>query len=327
MYDKTIIFWVEASQKVATGHFMESLALAKAFKSRSINVCFILNRYEPVEAELRLADIPFSTYEIDEVDEVISFINEVYNDAVIIINHRNIDFYCLEKLKSENYFTVVIDQLGHKKIICDILINTSVVSDWLEYEFIENSPICLFGPKYTILRSEFLNLNKIGKTFKRELPIVLVTMGGVDRTGATLRIVEGLAKINVDCIKKVVIGKGFAHTKKITELLELEKFKNFKLYQNIIDLGKKMSGADIVISAGGNTVFELACVGTPGFVLWEDSHEKIQGDVFEKEGVVINLGNGMKTGLQKISSNIESLLIDMNKKKKDESCWKKINRW
>ena len=39
-------------------------------------------------------------------------------------------------------------------------------------------------------------------------------MGGVDRTGATLRIVEGLAKINVDCIKKVVIGKGFAHTKK-----------------------------------------------------------------------------------------------------------------
>ena len=60
-----------------------------------------------------------------------------------------------------------------------------------------------------------------------------------------------------------------------------------------------MSGADIVISAGGNTVFELACVGTPGFVLWEDSHEKIQGDVFEKEGVVINLGNGMKTGCKK----------------------------
>tara|TARA_Y100000816_G_scaffold291563_1_gene283301 strand:- start:1703 stop:2737 length:1035 start_codon:yes stop_codon:yes gene_type:complete len=324
MYDKTIIFWVEASQMVATGHFMESLALAKAFKNKSINVHFIINRYEPVEAKLFSANITFSIFKIDDVDKVISFINDHFKDTVIIINHRNIQLYCMEKLKSENHLLVVIDQLGNKKIICDILINSSIISDWLKYDFIENFPTCLFGPDFTILRDEFLKLNKIEKSFENDFPIVLVTMGGVDRTGATLRIVRALKSLNISSNKKIVIGKGFAHTNELKVLLNSEGFKTFQLYQNINDLGEKMSKADVVISAGGNTVSELACVGTPGLILWEDLHEKIQGEEFEKEGIVINLGNGLKTDLRKIISNIESLLLDIKKRKSMSNAGKKL---
>ena len=326
MYNNTriLFFWVEASKKIATGHFKESLALAKFCIKKKINVNFIINYYEPVKNELIFNKIPFSTLEINEVEKVTSLIKKHSNNPVIIINHRNIELSSLIKLKKEKVKTIVIDQLGNKEVVCDMLINSSIIPNWLNYKFVGKAPDFLSGPKYAIFRDDFLKLNQTNKKFKKQIPKVLVTMGGVDRTGATIRILKALLTIKEKFNKEIILGNGFPHMKELNGLIDKEKIEMLDIYQGVDDLGKRMSGADIVISAGGNTVFELACVGTPGLVLWEDKHEEEQGNAFEEKGVVINLGNGSRTSIKSIAKSVQSLLDDSNKRKQMSNAGKEL---
>ena len=148
-------------------------------------------------------------------------------------------------------------------------------------------------------------------------------MGGVDRTGATLRIIKALQSID-NTSKEIIIGNGFSHIDKLHNLLKKLNDSSFIFSQGVDDLGKRMSKADIVISAGGNTVYEMACVGTPGIVLWEDEHEYIQGKAFSEKGTLLCLGNGITTPIELISNSIKALLKDVDQRKNMSQCGKKL---
>jgi UDP-N-acetylglucosamine:LPS N-acetylglucosamine transferase len=50
----------------------------------------------------------------------------------------------------------------------------------------------------------------------------------------------------------------------------------------------------LVISSGGNTLYEAAATGTPTFVTWEDPHEEEQALAFMAAGATRVLGQGTK---------------------------------
>jgi spore coat polysaccharide biosynthesis predicted glycosyltransferase SpsG len=319
---KTIAFCVEASQEIGMGHLMESLALADHFINLGAPLYFIVNPYEPSRQELQKRGIAFVEYELDKIDDVIRFIKQK-DVQYVIINHRKVSLNSLQRIHNENNIVVVIDQLGDKAIICDLLINKSLVSKWLQYDFPINQPLCCFGADYAILGDCYRKLHSKKNTFSKDRYTVLVSMGGVDRTGATLRIIEALRQIE-NVSKEIVIGKGFAHMKQLNRLCERNNDPYFVFSFDVSDLSERISKADIVISAGGNTLFEMACVGTPGIVLWEDEHEYTQGVSFEKKGTVICIGNGIKTPINVISDSVRMLLKDSAKREKMSQCGKRM---
>ena len=295
------------------GHLMESLVLAEYFISRNKPVYFVINPYEPSRLELQKREISFAEYELDDIDEVIRFMQQKDLQNVII-NHRNVSLKALERIYSKNYNVVVIDQLGNKPMICDLLINKSFVPQWLLYDFPKNKPLCCFGADYAILGDSYRKLHQKKKTFSKDRYTVLVSMGGVDRTGATLRIIEALRPIN-NVSKEIILGNGFAHLKELKQLRENINDSSFRFSVGVSNLHEHMSKADIVISAGGNTLFEMACVRTPGIVLWEDEHERIQGNAFAKKEIVHCLGNGISTPIKTISNSVRILLKDVDRRK------------
>jgi len=301
---------------------MESLALADHFINLGTTLYFIVNPYEPSRQELQKRGIAFVEYELDEIDDVTRFIKQKYINCVII-NHRNVSLKTIERLNHEHYIVVIIDQLGNKPIICDLLINKSLVPEWLQYDFPMNQPLCCFGADYAILSDCYRKLQLKKKTFSKDRYTILVSMGGVDRTGATLRIIEALQQIE-NISKEIVIGKGFAYMKQLNKLREKNNDPSFVFSFDVSDLSERISKADIMISAGGNTLFEIACVGTPGIVLWEDEHEYTQGVNFEKRGTVICIGNGIKTSINVISNSVRMLLKDSAKREKMSQCGKRI---
>ncbi len=317
-----IIFWVEVSLQIGMGHFYESLELAQHLLDLGESVHFILNPYHPASSELHKRKISFTECDIDAVDEIVLFSHKVRSKCVII-NHRSISLNTLKRLNHENQTVVLIDQLGGKQVICDLLINRSIVPEWLNYDFEGHQPICCFGGDYAILDNTYESLHKREKAFPENENTVLVSMGGVDRTGATLRIIEAMKSIG-DVSKEIIIGSGFSHNKKLRRIRENLCDSSFNFSQGVEDLGKRMSNADIVISAGGNTIYEMACVGAPGIVLWEDEHEYVQGKSFDEIGVVQCLGNGISTSIAAISDAIVALLMDINRRKHMSLCGKEI---
>jgi len=316
-----MIFWVEVSQKIGMGHFKEAIFLSDHFNNPSVH--FIIPPYLPAELELKKKKISYSIMDINNYENIIHLIKKISKKKCIIINHRNVSLKALETLRRENCLVAVIDQLGGKQIICDLLINKSIVSEWLKYDFVKDKPVCCFGADYAILEDCYEELHKREKKFTKTNYTILVSMGGVDRTGSTLRIIKALQSID-NTSKEIIIGNGFSHIDKLHNLRKKLNDSSFIFSQGVDDLGKRMSKADIVISAGGNTVYEMACVGTPGIVLWEDEHEYIQGKIFSERRTLLCLGNGIKTPIELISNSIKVLLKDVNQRKNMSQCGKKL---
>ncbi len=319
-----MIFWVEASWEIGMGHLMESLALAESFQSRGIFCHFIVNSYPPAEELLFSKNISFDILSIGQVEKVCQRIKRHSKKTCVIVNHRNVELSSLKRLQKALLIDVVIDQPGNKRIRCDLLINSAIVPEWFEYTIENHKPKFCFGADFAILREEFIKLHKKEKTFPDTNRKVLVTMGGVDRTGATLRIMEALKQLDRTVNSEIILGSGFAHLTEFKRIFKRLNEQTCTYAQGVDDLAVRMQKADVVISAGGNTLYEMACVGTPGIVLWEDPHEDRVGQAFAEKGIVLHLSQGVNMPVSKIREGIERLLNCKEKRIEMSQCGKKL---
>ena len=300
-----MFFWIEASREIGLGHLMESLALADELAERGQTIRFVVNPSPPAEGILTRRGF---------AHDLIPFSNALSRICTeppgsIVVNHRQVDHKTLSQLKKTGWIVAVIDQLGDKLIECDLLVNYSLVTEWLDYQFIGEPPQCCFGAEYALLRPEFETLRNARRTRSNRRPRILVSMGGVDRTGATLRVIEALRNVGIPMDKEVILGGGFRHGDEL-DALKPSLDDSFSFDQAVDDLGRRMREADLVISAGGNTLYEMACLGTPGLVLWEDPHELKSSSAFESQGTVEVLGNGLAVDLETIGKAVERLATE-----------------
>jgi len=297
---KNVVFCTEASEKIGFGHFMECLGIATKLSDNKIKISFLINDNRSAVRFLSKLCLPYQVYsDFSEIDPLL----KMNNFSKCITNLRSIPFDLMKKIKQQRIKSIIIDELGNKPIIADVLINGAVVEKWYKYFYPEKKPKTYFGPKYMALGERFLKYHnkekKITGTF-------LVSMGGVDRSGTTLKLVKAL-KIFSEIKKKIVIGPGFYHKKELHEI-ETKLDKSFELLYDVNGLSDLIYESDIVFSAGGNTLHEASCIGTPAIVLWEDRHEEEQAEWFAKKGAAINLGSGIDIKEEKVIETTDTLL-------------------
>lgn len=137
-----------------------------------------------------------------------------------------------------------------------IVVNPSLYGDKLDYP-IKNNVKYLLGKDYIILRKEFEEL--VQRKARDEIKNILITLGGTDIRNLTPKLLKILKNINQNFKINVIIGSSFQNIKEILE----EKTKNISLLYNLTasDMKKEMEKADIVISACGQTIYELLAIG------------------------------------------------------------------
>lgn len=267
---------------------------------------FFLNPYGPAESLLKERGYQYSLANPEQASVVAA---KARPGALVVMNHRRASLEAMRELRQAGLKLCLVDQLGEKQVSADLLVNSSIVKDWTRYEFPDGEPESLLGGAYALLRAEFESFHGVDRRFPAAPCTVLVTMGGVDRTGASLRLVEALGRLGREVKKEFILGKGFAHIAHFRELMAAAD-SSFSWAQGVDDLSTRMARSQVAISAGGNTLYELACVGTPALVLWEDPHEKLQGEAFEAEGAAVTIGNGISTSIDVISERVIHLLSD-----------------
>lgn len=153
---------------------------------------------------------------------------------------------------------VYIDDLNNIRYPVDILI--SYVNYWKKMNYEKNYPTTqlLLGCAYVPLRKEFQNLPP--KNIRKNIENLLILTGGSDNYDISEHVLEHL---DLNKYKKVDVICGRYYEK--FDYLQ-DKYKpctNVKLHQAVDNIIDYMIDADVVISAGGTTLYELCATGTP----------------------------------------------------------------
>ena len=317
-----IAFRVDGGPKIGMGHLVRCLTLANAFPNEN-KIVFISKPEKSVIDKLESTRYDLIPIENDiNYNEEIKFVKKILkeNDIDVFIG----DTYYIDTSNDidENYFSEIKDTVKKTVAISpktsitvpfDIVINGNVFADDLEYKSSNDDTKFLLGPKYALLREEFQNLPD--KDIGENVNNIIVTMGGGDPLNLTPKALEAIDKIDKEDIHvDVIIGPAVYEKDSILKAIDGMNLE-VSLRFNPSKISKFMMKADIAVSAGGGTLYELAVTGTPAIVILQAENQIPIANAMEKEGTIINLGFGNDVKIEKLTDSIIDLLHNPNKRK------------
>ncbi len=269
---KPLIFRVDASASMGTGHLMRCLALGQSWADEGGEVLFLTTcRNEDLLQRLReehFEVIPLSRAFPDPADlESLKDVLAAHPGAWVVLDGYHFTATYQRQIKERGHRLLVIDDCAHlDHYYADIVLNQNLHAEQMDYPH-EPYTRFLCGTRYVLLRREFL----AGRDRKRKIPEtgrrVLVTMGGSDPENHTLKAIRALRQVEVhDLETVVVIGSSNPHAHTL-EAAAGESGGSIRFVRNTQDMAELMAWADLAVSSAGTTVWELMFSGTPALLL------------------------------------------------------------
>lgn len=141
------------------------------------------------------------------------------------------------------------------------------------------------------------------------LPTLLVTMGGSDPFGLTLRAANALALLDPAFRARFVIGPGFKHKDRIAKAV-VGLRSNFETIEGADELTTEFASCDLALAAFGVTAYELAAFGVPTVYLCISEDHALSASAFEQAGLGVSLGLAATASDRAISKTVWTLLGD-----------------
>jgi len=239
------------------GHFFRALTIYDYFKAYGERAIIIIN---DDKVSVRMLDSKKMPYEIVCYNDLTS------NWEKKIIHKYQVDMWLLDKfetdlelaihVKAEGVLLVAIDDCGEGSQMLDIHFCSML------FHNIRGKNI-YSGKDYLILNPEIARYRKLREEKKR----ILVTLGGSDTYGVTVKVVRFLKKLNL--VADVVIGPNFRHKKVLLQ----ETGSQFIVYETVPSLIAKFYEYDLAITGGGVTCFEANASGLPCIIIANELHE------------------------------------------------------
>ncbi|MDE6686442.1 MAG: UDP-2,4-diacetamido-2,4,6-trideoxy-beta-L-altropyranose hydrolase [Lachnospiraceae bacterium] len=285
----TLYIRTEANRVTATGHMMRCLAIADAAAEKGIRTVFIVAEegserfprergYQTICLGRRWDDF---TGEIPVIEKLIA---DQHVEVMLLDSYFVSEDYMKAVTKMTR--TAYIDDLHAAIWSCGILIDYAVYYDLFDYQKEYPDTKLLLGCGYAPLRKEFKDLpvKQISKTVKR----VLVVTGGTDEYHFMRGFVEALlSQRNLFAGVEFTLICG-AFNREIDEIRKLSAdylaeaktdAMRIRIYPSLPTLKDAMLETDLLITAGGTTLYEMAACGTPGicFSMADNQLDNVKG--------------------------------------------------
>jgi spore coat polysaccharide biosynthesis predicted glycosyltransferase SpsG/RimJ/RimL family protein N-acetyltransferase len=184
----------------------------------------------------------------------------------------------------------VIDDTAHwPKYHADILLNQNINAYHLTYECDPDTTL-LLGTRYVLLRSEFLAWRNWQRNIPEKAHKVLVTLGGGDSDNKTFKVIQALQKMDRSSLEaRIVVGPTNPNLDILHQLVG-DSNSNLQLLTIVTKMSELMAWADVAISAGGSTCWELAFMGLPALLLILADNQQAVAEGLDAAGAAVNLG-------------------------------------
>tara|TARA_B110000495_G_scaffold169927_1_gene157472 strand:+ start:74 stop:1024 length:951 start_codon:yes stop_codon:yes gene_type:complete len=296
---------------VGSGHFYRCYAIAEKLIEKKFKIIFIVNNKKEIELHLKNKKI---FYHVLKNEKEFKEISKNITKIIIDLPFKNSKY---SKMLEKNQNTVIIDDLGNKKIFSDLLFNGSIVNQFQKYLIDKNITKYFKGPKFILIRSEFSS-NREKFYLNKKIKKILIIFGGNDQNNITKKILKYFLdkKYNIT----IVIGPSYKYLKSIEKIIM--KNKKIKLFQNKKNIAELYIKQDIIISSAGITAYELASLGIPSIFMPMDKYQMKTAKQMELNGFGINYGY-WNNNYEKLDQTI-CLISNYNIRKKMSICGKKL---
>lgn len=298
---------VDASSQIGTGHFMRCLTLADALKQRRAQTRFV-SRHMPeyLRDMLAVRGYEFMLLDSSPSDAVSDGISHAHwlgtgqhadaQDTVqalagqtwdwLVVDHYALDSCWESMLRQTAKNILVIDDIADRVHDCDVLLDQNFYAD-MNTRYTGKVPLhcqLLLGPRYALLREEFLQLREQAKPRTGPVKRILIFFGGVDANNYTGSALEALVNIGTpDLHVDVVIGAQHPFREQL-EFTCAER--GFFCHVQSKRMAELMAAADLAIGAGGSAIWERCCLGLPTLTICVADNQNKQITDAASEGLL-----------------------------------------
>lgn len=289
-----LVLRADAGPHIGTGHVMRSLALAQAWQDRGGRVVLVAREVgEALRERVQSEGVP-----VERVGAPAGTAGDAYEtlDVAQRVGARWVaaDGYAFDAVYQQALVdggvrVLVLDDYGHADAYpAHVVLNQNLSADPALYRPRGPGTRLLLGTDYAMLRRDFR------ETSPRPAPdaarSVLVTLGGADAGNVTATVLDGLAALDRAGLDvTVVTGSANPHRDDLAERLDRAPYAG-RLLHAVRDMPGLMRRADVAVSAGGSTCWELAYLGVPSAVVVLTENQRAIAEALDRRSVAVNMG-------------------------------------
>lgn len=330
-----VVFRVDSSLQIGTGHLMRCLTLAECLKNDGIDISFICRknsgnlRAKIIKKGFRLFELEspekaryddklfhskwLTVTQQEDADQCKQILEKIKPDW-LVVDHYALDHEWESDLKHLSTNLMVIDDLADRNHNCDLLLDQTFGRIAEHYiDLVPKFCTVLVGSEYSLLRPDFSEWRSysIERRSQANFKNLLITMGGVDVENYTEDVLIKLNRCALpeDINITIVLGSHYPHLESLKMRAEKLKYTvNIKV--DVENMAEIMANSDIAIGAAGTTSWERCCMGLPTIQIVLAENQKFLAERLSKinASLIVNETN-----------SLESLINDASKWMQDVS--------
>lgn len=279
---------VDASLVIGSGHWMRCLTLAKLLqKKESAEIHFISRDLEgnlhglARGAGFFLHILPrhrtdsslggyaawLTVTQRRDAEETKALLQSLGQVDCLVVDSYAIDIFWERQMRPWTREIFVIDDLANRKHDCDVLLDQNFYLNMgKRYEGLV-PPHCrmLLGPAHALLMDEFYEARRHARKRTGRLGNILVFYGGSDLTDETSKAIRALLEAGLpDLEVNVIVGGKNPQKEDIRAFCR--RYASFHYHEQVSNMAEFMNEADLMLGAGGTTMWERCFLGLPAIV-------------------------------------------------------------
>ena len=295
----------DMNETIATGHIMRCLSIADAAKEMGKDTVFITadgkpaemlrsRGYEPVILQTQWNDME------SELETLIPLIQKE-GIAQLLIDSYQVTREYLTKLEEYTEVFYLDDLDAFEYPVSNVICYANYYKQ-LSYENYKRKTNFYLGTSYMPIRKVFQNCK--AKVIKENIENIMILSGGSDHYNMIENITE-LFKYNKEVQLDIICGAFYPDFEGLKN--KFSGYSNLHFYQNVSNLDEYMEKADLAISAGGTTLYELSAKGTPTISYAFADNQLRNVEQFDADGLIPCAGD---VRVDDVYGNIYKLYVE-----------------
>lgn len=314
MIKPRFLFRLDVSPSAGMGHLRRCLTLAYELQEQGAEIFFAcrldsfgIEKYmAPLAEEWEKYD--WSLTPEEDAQKVVQSCRK-YQAAAVIVDHYRADESYQKTLYGAGIKWLQFDGAARYPFWADWILNISPAASVETYKKLKqrNETRLLLGPRYALLRKEFRRRPLEGKK-GRPVRKILLTFGGGDDWGATIFCLAAMQSLSEDIERIVLLSS--ANPRRSEILQWNQNYANTRIILDAEETASYMAEADIAVTAGGMTVFELASLGIPAIIIQIADNQILISKAWRQYGFGFDMGSLDQLNPEKLQLKIISLMQD-----------------
>jgi UDP-2,4-diacetamido-2,4,6-trideoxy-beta-L-altropyranose hydrolase len=284
----TMAIRADANDAIGAGHVMRCVALADAWRRAGGDALLFTTSPPPlVRAVVERRGLGVQSYaSVDEATAAVVAWVRSNADAWVVLDSYDIGRAAQQAIRAAGARLLVIDDYaGTADVECDILLNQNIGADRLPYR-LDAATRCCFGPKFALLRGEFLH-EQPAYRFEPVASRLVATFGGADVHNQAARVARILAGARPPVDATIVAGDVHQVPEVQDDIAAGIRIRWQRATERMVSV---LAGAEMAICAAGSTCWELAYLGVPALTLVVAGNQTPIATGLHEAGIVRNAG-------------------------------------